>query len=199
MTAECRNQFFVLIHRPSHAQTGIQCSFESRRCLQSVNLERVERREFQRRPLLPGHLGTLAITQLDMSLRHAVGDVTGDFGSEVRPAGIQQTVSQTNQMVANVNRCTEIILPMQRFPTVPVHVVIFDVVMNKRRFVKRFDRHGNSGDAIRHRQPIDFFEVRFLKFSTGHRVVSRQRDERSKSFAAVLQPVVSQLFGKGDR
>lgn len=53
--------------------------------------------------------------------------------------GRDQLVSQTDQMVADIDRRPEAVRAVQGFAAVAEQVVVFDVVVNQRCFVKRFD------------------------------------------------------------
>ena len=104
---------------------------------------------------------------------------------------MNQSITQSNQVVADVDRLARSVLTMQRVSTVTKRVVILNVVMNQRRFMKGFDRHRHFGNTVR-----NFWCWR----SCGQNVATRrsmpccQRNERTKAFATIRHPVVRNRF-----
>ena len=94
-----------------------------------------------------------------------------------------QTIAHTNKIVTDIDRSRDAILSVQRIVAVAERVAVFDIVVNQRRFVERFDRHRRVQNRI---VPTfdDFRSVGFGCFATGHGVVNGQRNKRPRILAA---------------
>src|SRR6266508_5104629 len=75
-------------------------------------------------------------------------------------------------------------------------IIVLDVVVDERGFMKGFHRHGDSTDRIRNRDGLTVSVRGRLVVPQG--VISRQCDEWPKPFSAFAQPVVSDCFGASD-
>src|SRR5499427_5778556 len=76
-------------------------------------------------------------------------------------------------------------------------IIVLDVVVDERGFMKGFHRHGDSTDRIRNRDGLTVPGRGWLVVPQG--VISRQCDEGPKPFSAFAQPVVSDGFSARDR
>src|SRR5262245_28255932 len=86
--------------------------------------------------------------------------------------------------------------PMQRLMSVSKFIIVLDIVVDERGFVKSFHRHGDSTDGVRKHDSLILPGGDRLVFSQG--IESRQCDEGPKSFASFDQPVVSNSFRSRD-
>ena len=134
-----------------------------------------------------------------MGCGHPVQHVAGDLSTHLATCRIDQLVADPDQVIADVDRRAGIVLPMQGLAAITEQVVVLDVVMHQRRLVKRLDRHRHTADRIGHPKAIAIALGRLQGLATGHRIVSRQRDERTESLAPTCQPVVGNLLGLGQR
>ena len=86
------------------------------------------------------------------------------------------------------------VLTMQSLTAIAILVVVLNVVVNQRGFMKRFDRHGHSRNRVGHvRSGITDCECS----TAAGRVPGCQRDERTESLAALAEPVVGDVFREG--
>src|SRR5262245_53614399 len=101
-----------------------------------------------------------------------------------------EAITQADQVVADVDRRADAVPPVQRFPTVAEGVVVLDVIVYQRRLVKRFDCQCNTANRIGQSDAIRAERTR--RALQG--IVSRQRDERPRTLAALRKPLVSDPF-----
>ncbi len=127
-----------------------------------------------------------------MGLGHAFDDVAGDVRTQVVAAGVDEAVTQPDQVIANVDGWSEPLAAMERIAPVAEQVVILNVIMHQRRLVEGFDRHRDAADRIAERLPdiLDGIEV----FAPRRRIKGGQRDERAEAFASIGQPVVGDML-----
>ncbi len=89
-------------------------------------------------------------------------------------------------------------LDVQRRLAVAEFVAVLDVVVDERRFVKRFDREGRAADDVGEPAGDLVGAVGLRAVAAGERVVRGQRDERPRVLAALGEEVVGDGFGGGD-
>ena len=84
-----------------------------------------------------------------MGLAHLVQDVRRAVAAELLALAADEAVAQADQVVADVDRRADAILAVQRLAAVAEGVVVLDVVVDQRRFVKRLDGQRRAADGVR--------------------------------------------------
>ena len=110
--------------------------------------------------------------------------------AELLALAADQPIAQADQIVADVDRRADAVLPVQRLAAVAEGVVVFDVVVNERGLVERLDGQRRALDRIGQVEPVG----RQRALAARQRVVGRQRDERPRTLAALGQPVVGDVL-----
>jgi hypothetical protein len=187
----------VLLDGPGQAGAGKQRCFESGRCLQGVDLQRVDRFQLLVSRVAPQQFGALALGQFRMRLGQAIQDVDGHLGAQRARLAADQPVAHPDQVIAHIDRRRRPVLAVHRRFAVPERIVVLDVVVNQRRFVERLDRHRRPFHASGNRRSIG--TVRHRRVSAGQRIVDRQRDEGPRVLAALRKKIVSNRFRACDR
>ena len=90
-------------------------------------------------------------------------------------------------------------LDVQRRLAVAKFVAVLNVVVNERRFVKRFDRDGRAADDVVEPAADVIGAIGLRAVAAGEGVVGGQRDERPRVLAALGEKVVGDGFGGGER
>ena len=109
-----------------------------------------------------------------------------------------QAVTEADQIIAHVDGGRRAVLAVQSWGAVAVLIVVFDIVVYQRRFVKRFDRQGTALDGVGQLAQIRRC-VGLSATAAGQRIVHGQGDERPRMLAAAGQEVVSDGLGNRHR
>ena len=109
---------------------------------------------------------------------------------------MNKAVSQPDQMIADVDGLPRPVLAMQGFFAVTILVIVLNIVVNQRGFVKGFNRHRHTSHSIRNRGSLSSGRQ-----STGPQcgVPRGDGNERAKPFSTFRQPFVGDIFGEGNR
>ena len=99
----------------------------------------------------PQQLGPLPFTELHVRVGQVIDDVGSGSGRHVARLAADQAIAQADQVVADIDGRGHAMPPMQRLMAVTVFIIVLDVVVHERGFVKSFHRHGDSTYGIRKR------------------------------------------------
>ena len=161
-------------------------SLEGRRCLQAVNRQGLVGREPAAGGIPPPQFRPLALGQPHMGVGQDPDQITKRPGCHARQRR-DNPVSGPEQVVARIQRRGEAPLDVQRGPAVTHRIVVLDVVVDERGFVKDLDGHGRRPG----RRAVSCWLTTTAGFGPvgRHGVESGQRDEGPEELSAAGEKV----------
>ena len=154
------------------------------KCRSRFLAENVEHLGLCQRPwrARPAKFRALSATKLSLPLRRDQEHFC--FLLRRRPARADEAIPFADEQIANVQRNGNAMLFVQRLFAVAHGVVVLDVIVDQRRFVKTFHRQRHFTNVLRQRRARGFAQG----------LVRRHGQERTPPFAGARQPFACDLF-----